>query len=470
MKSLSHIKLLLLLLSLLGLSCGASKVSDAVSSKKKPQWVQQRPTNTQFYIGIGYASKISNAGDFQRVAKKYALDDMMGEIKVTVSSNSVLSQQQNNQNFNQQFFSDTRMVASETMEGYQVLDSWENKEEYWIYYRLSKADFEAYKRKKIYEATQKALDFMYRADKMSLKQDYVSIFKLRVRAAASLQNYLNESIETEYYGKNVFLLNEILSQLQDQLYMIRFSTPQTSINVTAGKALDRPIEASAAVKTKDSLMAVLAYLPLKAEGNGLKFKGTAQTETQGDGVAQFSINSIQSTDAIQVLRIKTDIDKLLLADSLISSMRKLIVNLEGPVINIRMKVEPIKLFIQSKERNLDQPMAYPILEPALKKKLMAQGCLFVDKKQQADYVLVIEANTKDQGVMWGNMLRASIEMNIVLLDATSNNELMHDALSDIVGYQTTKEKAGVEAYLSMRSEMMKKSYPAIYEKLFPENY
>ena len=451
------------------MGCGASKVIDT-SSKRKPEWVQQRPTNTQFYIGVGYASKLKNGGDYQQVAKKYALDDMMGEIKVSISSNSVLSQQQNNQNFNQQFFSDTRLVASETMEGYEVIDSWENKEEYWIYYRLNKADFEAYKRKKLYEASQKALDFMYRADKMNVKQDYVSIFKLRVKAAASLQNYLNESIETEYYGKNVFLLNEVLPQLQDQLYMVRLKTPVNTLKVTAGKALDRPIQASASVKGKDSLGSVLAYLPLRAEGSGLRFKGTAQTETQSDGDAQFSINSIQSTDAIQVLRIKIDIEKLLRGDSLNTSMRKLIVNLEGPAINIRMHVEPIKIYVDARERNLNQALAYPILEPALKKKLMEQGCMFVEKKEQADYVIKLEANTQDQGIMWGNMLRSGIEMDISLLDAKTNHELMHDAIGGLTGYQTTKEKAGIEAYQAMKNELLKKVYPVLENKIFPDTF
>ena len=469
MKTLLKIYSITILLAIVLMGCGASKVvSD--SSKRKPEWVMQRPTNTQYYIGVGYASKLKNAGDYLQVAKKYAMDDMMGEIKVNISSNSILSQQQNNQNFSQQFFSDTRMVASETMEGYQVMDSWENKEEYWIYYRMNKADFEAYKRKKLYEASQKALDLMYRADKMDLKQDYVSIFKLRVKAAGSLQNYLNESIVADYHGKEVLLLNEVLSQLQDQLYLVRLKTPVSSLKITAGKALDKPIQASAFIKGKDSLANALAFLPLKAEGSGMRFKGTAKTETQADGDAQFSINSIQSTDAIQVLRIKIDIDNLLRGDSLNTSMRRLLVGLEGPAINIRMHVEPIKIFVEAKERNLNLALSYPILEPALKKKLMEQGCMFVDAKEQADYIIKLEANTQDQGVMWGSMLRSGIEMEISLLDAKTKNEIMHDAVGGLTGYQTTKEKAGIEAYQAMRSELLRKVLPAIELKLYPDTF
>jgi hypothetical protein len=438
-----------------------------VDNTVKPSWVEQRPTNTMYYVGIGYANKLDNSGDYQRVAKKNALDDMMGEIKVTVSSNSILSQYQNNQSFNQQFFSDTRMVASETMEGFQVMDSWENKSEYWIYYRMSKADFEAYRKRKLREATEKALDFMYRADKLDLKTDYIQVFKLRISAAAAVQKYLNEPIETEYNNKNVFLMNELIAQMQDQLLLIRLGVAQETILVTSGKSMEYPILANAKLKGKDSVAVPLSYLPLKLSSSGIQFRGNPSTETQLDGSGTFAIGSIQSKDPLQIIQVKPDIDRLLRSDSLNASMRQLLLNLESPSANIRVKIEPIKIFLVSQEMNMDQKLNYPILEPAIKKKLMEKGCTFISNKEQADYILEINALTKDQGVMWGNMLRANIDMNIVLRDAKNGNELYHDAIEGLQGFQTTKEKAGIEAYRAMSTEMLKRCYPAMEELLYP---
>ncbi len=447
-------------------SCFPTKVA-TVDNTVKPSWVEQRPTNTMYYVGIGYANKLDNSGDYQRVAKKNALDDMMGEIKVTVSSNSILSQYQNNQSFNQQFFSDTRMVASETMEGFQVMDSWENKSEYWIYYRMSKADFEAYRKRKLREATEKALDFMYRADKLDLKTDYIQVFKLRISAAAAVQKYLNEPIETEYNNKNVFLMNELIAQMQDQLLLIRLGVAQETILVTSGKSMEYPILANAKLKGKDSVAVPLSYLPLKLSSSGIQFRGNPSTETQLDGSGTFAIGSIQSKDPLQIIQVKPDIDRLLRSDSLNASMRQLLLNLESPSANIRVKIEPIKIFLVSQEMNMDQKLNYPILEPAIKKKLMEKGCTFISNKEQADYILEINALTKDQGVMWGNMLRANIDMNIVLRDAKNGNELYHDAIEGLQGFQTTKEKAGIEAYRAMSTEMLKRCYPAMEELLYP---
>jgi hypothetical protein len=47
---------------------------------------------------------------------------------------------------------------------------------------------------------------------------------------------------------------------------------------------------------------------------------------------------------------------------------------------------------------------------------------------------------------------------------------MHDAVGGLTGYQTTKEKAGIEAYQAMRSELLRKVLPAIELKLYPDTF
>jgi hypothetical protein len=98
---------------------------------------------------------------------------------------------------------------------------------------------------------------------------------------------------------------------------------------------------------------------------------------------------------------------------------------------------------------------------------MEKGCTFVKSPANADYIIELEANTKDLGVMWGNMLRSTIDLNVVVKDAKTQTEIMHDAINGVQGYQTSKEKAGIEAYNAMSIEMMKKIFPAIESKMFP---
>ncbi|MCG9880405.1 MAG: LPP20 family lipoprotein, partial [Bacteroidia bacterium] len=308
------------------ISCNTSKV--AHSAKHKPDWVQQRPVNTQYYIGIGSASKLINPNDYQRVAKKNALDDMMGEIKVSVSSHSVLSQQQNNQQFSQQFFSDTKLISSETLEGFEVLGSWENGQDYWIYYRFSKAEYEAQKRRKLNEAIEKSIDFLNRSEMLTWQSDYTASLKLKFKAAISLQNYLNEAIEADYKGRNVYLMNEIISKIQNQLYAAYLKTSETTFKVSAGKSLVQPVIVAAQVRENDRLGNKIQFLPIQLIGNGLKFRGNNSAETQSNGEAQFILNNIQGANGIRNIQAKIDISKIIGGDSLLPSMRKLLLNLE----------------------------------------------------------------------------------------------------------------------------------------------
>lgn len=453
---------------LLGITaCHTSKVASSV--KQKPDWVMQRPINTQYYIGIGSASKLINPNDFQRVAKKNALDDMMGEIKVSVSSHSVLSQQQNNQQFSQQFFSDTKLISSETLEGFEVLGSWENAQDYWIYYRFSKAEYEAQKRRKLMEAIEKAKDFLNRANSLSNQSEYTASLKLKFKAAIALQNYLNEAIEADYQGRNVYLMNEIISQIQQQLYLVQLKTSETIFKVSAGKSLVQPVVVSAQLRENDKLGNKIQFLPIQLVGNGLKFRGNNSAETQSNGEAQFILNNIQGANGIRNIQAKIDIGKLIGGDSLLPSMRRLLLNLEGPQATLQLQVEPIKIFLESEEKNMQKKMNFAVLEPAVKKFLGDLGCAFVAKKEESDYVLHLEADTKDQGIMWGQMLRASIEMDLVLIDTKTSVELIHEAITGVTGFQVTPEKAGMDAYQNLRTEMNKKLLPALQERLFPEN-
>jgi hypothetical protein len=209
---------LLFILSITGLfilSCGTSK--NGVNRKdrsKQPDWVQQRPINSNYYVGIGYANKTLNPTDFQQMAKKRALNDMIGEIKVVVSSNSILSQYQNNANYNQIFATETQVNAQAMVEDFEVIDSWENKTDFYIYYKLSKSDYEAAKRRKLQAAIEQSINFLDNADQLSIKENFMQIMRLRIKALGALQNYINEDVATEYKGKQVYLVNVIVNQIQ----------------------------------------------------------------------------------------------------------------------------------------------------------------------------------------------------------------------------------------------------------------
>ncbi len=434
----------------------------------RPAWVEQRPVNGFYYTGIGYVSKSQRPYDYQQIAKKNALDDLLGEIKVNVSSNSILSQYQNNQKFSQQYFSDVKLVASETVENFEVVSSWENKEQYWIYYRLSKSEFEAQRRKKRDEAVSKAISLLQYADAMENGTQFVIQFRARVRALVAVQQFLNESVEGNYKGKQVFLITEIINQLQDQLIHVQLKANPDKLKAIIAKALPEPIQVKVKYGSKVDTEKVINGFPLKFFADAAGTRATNTAETQSGGNAIFGVSKVAGNQGIQLYKIKADLERLIKVDSIFNSTRQLLMNLDVPSTTITIDVQPIKVFIKSNELNLGEPLQLKVIEPALKKRLSDLGCSFVRSEVNADYIINISASTKDLGVMWGSMLQSGIEMQIIVEDRDKDSEIFKDNLQGIKGFQTSKERAGIEAYNNLMLDFNKKIYPHLRAAILQE--
>jgi hypothetical protein len=457
---------LLFILSFTGffiLSCGISK--NGVNRKDRsiqPNWVQQRPVSSVYYVGVGYANKTLNPVDFQELAKKKALTDMISEIKVTISSNSILSQYQNNSNLNQIFASDIKVNTSAMVEDFEVVDSWENKTDFYIYYKLSKEEFEAAKKRKLRAAIEQSINYLDNAEKLSLKENFMQIVRLRVKALSALQNYLNEDVSTIYKGEQVYLVNEIVNQIQNQLYKLQVRTDVVELKGKIGKPIINPFTASVKLNAENLFV---PFVPLTLKANQTKFDYGSSAETDQNGIATFSLNKILAKDPIQQVKIMVDIATIIKTDSLNNLLKNILTNIDAPSTNFRLVVEPVKIYITSNEKILDKTMAFNIIEPQLKRKLVESGCNFVTDRKNADYEVKIIANTLDLGVMWGKMLQANINMDISIVEVRNDHEIYKDALKDIKGFQLTPENASKDAYNNLLSNFWEKVYPEFLNEL-----
>lgn len=431
------------------------------SSVTRPAWVEQRPINSFYYTGVAVVSKRLNPFDYQQIAKKNALEDLAGEIKVTVSSNSILSQYQNNQTFNQQFNSDVRLSGLETLEDYEVVSTWENKEEYWIYCRLSKASLEQKKKLQRDEARDLSLSLLNRAERLDETGQFVQAFKSRVRALVAVQKFLNESMEAEWKGKSVFLVNEIFNQLQDQLVHVSIRLSKERLAAVVAKPISEQIAFQVNWANGKNSKVPIAGFPLNLGSDDPSAKFTGKMETTSAGASEFSIHRAGNRQGVQRYALKADLEQLIKTDSIFSSTKQLLMKLDVPTAVFMLDVQPIRVFLETQELNQGVVLQGKLLEPAIRKRLSDMGCVFVRNSNEADYHMEIKAETSDLGVMWGSMLQAGIEMQVLVVDQSRNLELYKETIRGIKGYQTTKEKAGVEAYTNLINELNKKLYPAL---------
>lgn len=438
--------------------------------KSKPAWLEQRPVNSMYYIGVGYGNKLSNPSDYQQLAKKNALNDLVGEIKVNVSTNSILSTFENNSNINQQYLTSTKITADALVEDFQVADSWEDKSGFWIYYKLSKMDYENNRRKKIQYAIDRSVDLLNRSNRVDLKDKYILAIQFKVKALLELQNYYNEALETFYKGRQVFLVNEIVNQVQDLLTKVSVQSDVSQLKGKVGKAIPEPFNVFAYLKDSARGKLGIGGMAMSMNVEQGKMNFGSSTETDQNGFASFSVARILAKDPVQVLRISLDVANVVKGDSLNIASKNILRSLTVPSASIRVMVEPIKVFMQSNENNLSKGLSYNVLEPAIKKRLVEEGCNFVKKETEADYKIIINSETKDLGVMWGKMLQSSFDMNISLRDVKNDIEIYKDALQAVRGYQDSPEKAGLDAYNSGLEQFWRKIYPNLLDELLVKDH
>ncbi|MCE3259990.1 MAG: hypothetical protein K0S12_1631, partial [Bacteroidetes bacterium] len=202
------------------------------AAPKAPLWVSARPNNGFKYVGIGFADK-SKSSSYQIEAKKNALYDLASEIKVDISSNSVLYTVQNNNNFNENFNSLIKLSNSDNIEGYQQIDSYENDKQYWVYYQLDKQEYANLKAQKKQQTVTKASNLIASSFIDETNQDFSSCLKKRIQAFGVLTPYLSEEINFDSNLtkgiKNVFdLTNLIQQQLQSIFVGVISNTATTS--------------------------------------------------------------------------------------------------------------------------------------------------------------------------------------------------------------------------------------------------
>ncbi|HCX99489.1 MAG TPA: hypothetical protein DG754_05045, partial [Bacteroidales bacterium] len=125
--------LVILTISVLLSACGGSK---KVQGPPPPDWVPNRPTSQLYYYGVGAARKTLDVSQYQQAARQNALADMANEISINISSNSVIHAFESNLNFTEDFSSTIRAQTQQDLEGYEQVDSWDDVNNYWVYYRL----------------------------------------------------------------------------------------------------------------------------------------------------------------------------------------------------------------------------------------------------------------------------------------------------------------------------------------------
>ncbi|MFO0359186.1 MAG: ARPP-1 family domain-containing protein [Flavobacteriales bacterium] len=222
---------------------------------QQPDWIINRPNSSLHYIGIASAEK--NNTNYQKIAKRNALDDLLSEIRVTIQSVSILNQMDNNGVFKEEYQSIIKSTVADEIENLELVATYEDETHYHVYYRILKEEYANQKQRNKEQAQKMALQFFEKAKGAESTKDYVTAIDFYLQSLLAIKAYWGENIEVTYQGKSMFLAIESYTQLQKLLDGINITSDTQTINFNS-----RTETKTLVIQAKDNGNNTISKIPL----------------------------------------------------------------------------------------------------------------------------------------------------------------------------------------------------------------
>lgn len=434
---------------------------------KQPKWITKRPISSSYYVGIGVVTKNNNR-EYIQTAKNNALNDLSSEISVTISGEMMDIAIEKSGLSEEEIRTEIHSSTKAELEGYELVDTWESDNEYWVYYRLSKSLYASIIETKKQNAINLSLNYLIKAKENEKKFDEVgstinSAIENYVQALQPIESYYGEPLEAVYQGENIYLQNEIISGLQWFLSKIKLQPINPKIDVKTGSSTNDNLNVRAILSDQGKEVNItnlpIQFSFIKGQGELVK-----SIRTNSNGIAQGQIITISPLQRIQMVKCSLDIEDYLTADSASNYLKRLLMNLNLPNSKFILNVSGPTVFIESLESNLGNALSVNILEPSIKKLLSDKGYTFTDDIAKADAMITIEASSREGSEMYGQYA-TFVDASISIVDMNTGEEIYKNSMQNIKGIQLSYDKAGLTAYRKISAELGQTIIPEIIEAM-----
>ena len=427
-----------LLIFALAVCIGCASASQTKSSKKKkgkkdinpqPAWLSAKPDESFYYVGIGHALKDGQSNYIQE-AKKSALEDLVSEIKVNISSTSVLNQLDNGKDFQEKYQQMIQTTAADEIEEFEQVDVWQDDRNYWVYYRLSKQRYKEIKDQQKRNAVTLGLDFFTKARQAEKSDDPVTALGFYYQGFRAVEKYLAEPLQIQFEGQDILLTNEIIASMQLLLDKMELTvTPaQIQINRIVGKS-DQTVFTKVVNKASRKAIQGLPLLASFEKGSGDVFP---DYKTDEMGIAKVLLTKISSRDLEQTLAVKVNVLKFAgdNPSDIYSLVAQKIVVPKGVVV---MKVSRPLVYVTAIEKSLGVDKSTQMVANRIKNYLANNGFEFTENKSAAELALDVNSNS-EKGVVTGSIYITYATSIIRVSSVKDNKEIYATTLDRVKGF------------------------------------
>ena len=420
------------------------------AGRRPPKWVKNRPVSSEYYIGISVVKK--GVENYMQLAKNKALEDLASQISIQISSNSVLTQFEDNTSFKEEFESQVKTSLVQDLEGYELVASWNNKKgkEYWEYYRLSKNQYALMQRLKLNKAKKLAQSYFEEAKEYEAKLNLIQALSYYSKSITALKKHLDQDLSVMTLEGSVNLGTEIYKRIQD----IYSKTQLVAVNKNMKIEISTSVKDPFLVKVdwaSDEGEKPLVNLPIAFDfitGDGILNKNVYTDEF---GFASSQLSRVTSKQKLQKIEASLDLSSILKPDDVDYELKKMFLTPDlSPKCTIILNVERLKAYMLFSEKIFGEDSKRSILKNAIKKELSENYFSFTEDKDSANVILDVKTNVVKGEIKEGRNYKVHIvylDCFFSLTDVKSGFEIFNDAIYEVKGMKPISYDYAVkEAY------------------------
>jgi hypothetical protein len=391
--------------------------------------------------------------DFREKARQNALSDIAGNISVNISSSSVLSQLESDNKFSSYYRDNIKLSTKNYLEGYEMVENWETPDRYWVYYRLSKSEYERIKRERIQTALSNSEGDYREAEKSINAGNSREAVYNQIKAIEKIKDFLGEDLLTDIAGKGQSYTSRLFADLTATLQNIRIVYPVNPIEVQRGQKPESGV-VNALVENNGNtpiagvpVIVTYSFFPGKKDELVSDASGILRIKT---GI----INSKQKTENISAF---VNFEKMVRETTSDPVVRKLLGNIKAGEFVLPVNIKPSVFYVDIADARTLQEM---------KALLTGDGFSVASDQSGAGFILSIGATTT-KGSERNGRFSAVLIADYVVKDK-NGQMVFNQHITDITGLGTSYEDANADAYAALINQIRISVYPAMCKMIFKE--
>lgn len=413
-------------------------------AKKQPEWTLQQPFDNGYYSAVVKIPK--KAPNYKELARNEAIREISTQISVQIDSDIALKETEANGIPSSELISSIRSSSNNKIRDLQLVGTYETKNDYWAYYRLSKSEYYAWRKNQCEQATAQALNLLNEFD---LSQtNLTSGISALLKGLELIVDYTDMDLTTSYRNKQINLYNELFFRLNHLTEKVKINYAEKEIDLTAKQ------------RERKSITVFVIYqqeIPVNNFPvcfNFLSGKGeiVAKGLTDENGKAELIINRITSFSTPQFIEAKPDKDFWLVGieNPIVKTMFG---NLQFLPATLKLNVNRPKAFVQYSFNNTSGTDYRNILL----KKLQDLDLEVSTNQNESDYTFKVNIITRNSEFLpLLKQYSAVADAYIELIDSRTGKSIYNTNLTGIKSVAVTTDAAKGKNELDAVNELCDK--------------